>query len=648
MSRPLRPVSFVVLLAAGAATLSPAPASGQDLEDVLRGIQRFEELRNRFEEMEAERERQRNRGPNAPEERPVRPDVNPAAPPAGSPPGLYGRQTPGPQTSGPQTPFGSPYGAASPYTPASPYDRSYNSPYTPQYGPADRNPTGQPLFNGGAQNRPAVDDGLTFYVMRNPGVRAGKYQVQGVPGGAVSVWVLDDSDTGGRRRSDRRDPTADAESALLDAFRLIEASQKPLTDLRYFLQYTSQDGLLVPLGEARRLGQQAAAAEQQSAALLASLLPSTLSFASTDRRAGLGGEPDGADRLMTWTDTKWAAAESALRNYDGAVRGLTAAAARAGSWPAGKATDLRRLHARTLTALDRVRAARGRSRNGNATALPGLAANGRPQGGDDRLRLYALSGRLTEWTGALLSAIARDPLLPVAAETPGVRRGLHPLDAARRADASARDLAAALAEGADGRTISAADAAFEQAWADWNTVMGHDGHRHDGHRHDGGSGGFVSAYDRDGDQNEVAKAAETVELIHEALHAAVPRGGAFGNNAADAATDAARRAARSASALDAALRNADLRALRGDRQNFIAASGQLAAAAGYYARVIDSAAVGAASERRARGVLDAAYNDAAGGLNALANAGRRDSVAGLARDVLNDLNAWRSAVRSVN
>ena len=116
-----------------------------------------------------------------------------------------------------------------------------------------------------------------------------------------------------------------------------------------------------------------------------------------------------------------------------------------------------------------------------------------------------------------------------------------------------------------------------------------------------------------------------MEEVHDALHDAVPNAGVGGNNNGGnrgnggdpraRVVETARRAARSAAAFDRALPRLDLRALRENRAEFAAAAGQLSAAAGYYARVAETAPPGTDAERRARRVLEDAYDKADDGVD---------------------------------
>ena len=533
MSRPPRPLSAAAPFAAALALLLPASAAGQDLDEILRGVKKFREFAERFEELEdrldRERDRPRGPGPNVPpQDRPPRPDVNPAAPPGAGPPGLYG-PAPGP-------PYGPSYGSGPPYGPSSPYNpNSDPRRYDPRGG--NRVPQAPPGQGGPGQGAPglgaspgpssAAADGTT-YLMRNPGVRPGIYVVDGAPGGAVRVQVLDENDGFGRgprrdgagRDESRRAAEADAADAQAGAILALQAMFGPLRDLRYGLSWFPQESLNGSVEDARRVAQLTVRVEDQLRAAAKSLRPSTVAFATRGswappERGALERGVAGADRLAGWTDADWAVLEGTVRPFDEGLGGLTAAAEPKGAWLEIKTRQLGRLHARFRAALERLRAARGRLRRPGIGPRPGGAEDRRPIGGEDRLRLYALAVRLTEKTADLRAAVARDPLLPLAAAP--ADDTVRPLDAAERADAAALALAAALAEGAEGRIVSAADAAFEAAWADWNAARG------PGRRPTGAPvrDELPLANDATAGEDDVATAANAVHVIHEALHAVV-------------------------------------------------------------------------------------------------------------------------------
>ncbi|MFH5805240.1 hypothetical protein ACG2DA_14410, partial [Alienimonas sp. DA493] len=613
------------------------PAPGQDLDDILGRIKEFRQLRERWEELEDRGDRGRDRDREAEAQRRNGPDLRPG-PGSGPPSGLYGPGGAGRPGAYGQAPGRSgAYGPPNPYGPSSPYDAWQGSPLA-------QGPYGQNVVQPGRQAQGSAD--RTTYVMWNPGLRPGVYAMDGAPGGAVRVEVLaaDEVDRSRRRIEARREAEAAAAQAQEEAVQALEAMISPLRDLRYGLTYFS-----VVRGGVEAAQAQTGLATTVNDRLmrsLAALSPSSVTFASNDpwSRPKSGG--DGAERLTTWTDPAWAEAEEEIRLYARDLQDLTRTVAPMSDFFAVKTRQLDRLRGQLLTALDRLRAARNQLRRPGVGPWPGEAGDGRAAGGEDRLRLYALAARLTEQTSYLKSAVAMDPLRPVI----DAGRGATLMDLAERVDATARDLAAALAEGADNQSVSAADAAFESAWADWNAATGDAARPRAGSGWDGRIGQQkLLADDLTAGGDGVAEAAQRVELVHEALHDAVPRVGPRGDGGAGAVANAARTAERAATAFEAALPRADLRVLGGQsRDRFVAAIQQLSAATSYYVRIVEAAPIGSASERRARGVVEAAVTESFSGLEAIANSGRRDGAAAAARDLVNALETWRSAVRFAN
>ncbi|QDT15456.1 collagen-like domain-containing protein [Alienimonas californiensis] len=645
MSLPPRPTSAVLLLA-GIALLLPAPAAGQDLDEIVRGIRRFRELQERFEEYDDARDRERDR------ERRDQPNVNPNAPGPGASPGLYGpngQRGPDPR-SGPAYGSGSPYG----YGLEAPYGEGPSAPYgyrdfdgrglggpRSSYSPPRPGVGSTPTTSIGSPQGPSE---ATAYVMRNPPLRPARYRVDGLPGGAITVQVVDENESGGRRRDVRQSAEVDASQARNEAVQALEASLAPLRDLRYGLRWFSAEGLRGSNDEQRTFLRQIEILEGRAGAAARSLRPSYVAFASAEQRLLTPTGPGGADRLSAWTEADWAAVERDVYNYQVLVRANFERIGRKSAWFAVKIRELERLDVFLTAAMERLRTARGQLRRPDAVPWPGEVVGGRPAGGEDRLRLYALAARLTENTNYLLTAAAADPLLPIAVAPNGV--GL--MEAAERVDATARDLAATLAEGADSRTVSAADAAFESAWAAWNGARDRAGLQRVGEPGAAVRDQKLLTEDATAGGDEIAAAAAAIEAVHEALHAVVPQGGPPRDGGAAAAA-AAQQTVRAMTAFETALPRGDLGALRRQsHQSFLAAASQLSAAVGYYAQVVRAAPVGSPAERRARDVLDAAVRESADGLNDLANSGRRDPVAGAARDLLSALSAWEEAVRAAN
>ena len=656
-SSPVRLAPLAAVLAAAVGLLAPPPAAGQDLEELLEGVQRLRELRERL----------RDRGDDRPQNRPPQRPVDPNAP--GAPPGLYGPGSP----YGPASPYGpgSQYGSGSQYGrgpqngPGSPYGPGY--PYRPgeNYGPTG--PGTDPFAQNRRPSAPAAAAG-SQYVMRNPGVRAGVYDVNRAPGGAVSVRVVDENEFGRGDRGDagRRDAGARAARAAAAGRAAADRLIDVLRDPRYALRHADDGWGPGGTGAARRLADRGDDASVRVAALRDALRPGSVAFSGGDGlsggagRGGFGASTREPARLAGWTDAEFSRLRSAAPEAANAVRRIAAELAGVDPYLARRSAQLDRLTAAAGAAADLVGDARGRLRRPSDFPRPDEPAGGRAAGGEGRVGLFALAARLTERTAALAGAAADDPVLglrgavdgpagpaggaggaydALRAPGPGGFGGAPAADgavaAAARVDAAAVGLAAALGAGADDRALSAADADFERAWSAWGRA----------------AAGLPA-------DTPPGRAAAAVEEVHDALHDAVPNAGVGGNNNGGnrgnggdpraRVLEAARRAARSAAAFDRALPRLDLRALRENRAAFAAAAGQLSAAAGYYARVAETAPPGADAERRARRVLEDAYDKADDGLtDLLRGESRRDEAAALARDVLIDLQAWARAVREV-
>ena len=526
--------------------------------------------------------------------------------------------------------------------------------------------------------------------MRNPEVGSGTYQVDGAPGGAVAVRVLEERNLPDDRRGDgraaaRREAEAAASRAAVAVGAALGALASEVQDMQHLLTYTNSAGLGGGAeSQARGLARQAAQVQNRREALERAVRNSAVSFAADDgpgEAFGAFGETlrgghGGPDRLVVWGDAEFAAVEAAYREMDNAVRSFAGAMAGRHPWLRGRAAHLDRLNAGLRVAFENLRAARGRLRRPGEGPWPiSPDLGGGVVGGETRLRLYALATRLTERTSDLTVAVAADPLLPLAsppaARSPFDRdfggrgfddrgfdgRGFDdrggnagaqpvaPLAAAVAVNATAQELAAALATGAGGRALSDADAHFERAWSAWQAAYRS---AYGGAAGDAPPGGGLPADQIPPGSAPVRAAVRGVEEVHDALHAQVPAdgpGGGRNGNRGVTPAEAAGRVSRSASALTQALPRLDLRALRGqNRDQFAAAAARLSAAAGYYESVLRNAAPGSAAERRARRVLAEAYDDALDGLRDLSANGRRDQAASLARDLLNDLRTWANAV----
>lgn len=665
--------SLVATFVAGAVLLLPAPrpAAGQDFEDVIRGIRQFRDLQERFEEREDDRRDRDNRDRND------RRNVDPRG--RSGPPGLYGPGAP----SGPGSPYesrsGSQFGQSGPYGPNAPYGYGPQAPYDYQFpGSEPRNERFSPINYlapqrpGGNAVQPPGPEAFSdadppgapdarIYMMRNPEMRSAEYRLDGLPGGPLTVQTVNDSDGEYGRGRGRARLAAEAEAA-----RAAAAARRALNDLvdalrdpRYALRYANAEA---PggAGRGRNLASQGIDAMEKAIALSRALRPGLVTFVAAGEVNGFGAGGESV-RLAGWSDQEFAQIEAAFRAFEQTTPRWAAEIAPVHNYLRLRASKIDRLRLAVDASISRLRTARRQLRRPGIGPRP-EAIGDRPVGGEDRLRLFALSARLTERAADLSDAALADPVLTSASGgaggfvSPAAGGGLDalrgpdfgnpgfgggnvaaaddPVQAAARVESTALAIAAALAGGADGRTVSAADADFERALSEWNAAM----------RAATGAVGPTAA---------TARAFASVEEVHRALHGEVPQtppgGGNGGGNGNLTVRGTAASLARSATDFARQVPRLDLRALgRTNPREFAAAANGLSAAAGYYSAVAAEAPPGAAVERQARGVLESAVDSARPGLKALSGGGRRDNAANLARNVLNDLSNWQSAIRSTN
>ncbi|NNJ27229.1 hypothetical protein [Alienimonas chondri] len=624
-----------LVLAVGVALLLPAPATGQDFDDLIKGFKELRDVKERFEDLEEkldrERDRMRERERDAEAQRRNPPDVRPGTPPAGGPSGLYG-PNPAPRPAGsaeaPSQYGPGWYGPASPYAPPGSPGLSGGGPLSGGTNPLLGRPN--PGFDALAAADPPGTADAAVYIMRNPTLRTGRYQVTGVPGGPVAVQPVPEQTNAASFDQNVARGLRDAAGAQIVARQTLNEIADKLQDVRYALRRSGSD---FPGGTnaARGLADRAEDAAASTVALAEAFRPENATFVSIRE---LGADGPNAVRLAVWSDRDYARLEAAFQAFEATVPRLAGDLANASPYLSQRAAEIDRLHLAVDGCFDQLRGVRGRLPQPGGPLGAGIL-NRRPVGGEERLHLFALAARLTERTADLVDAAAADPLLGLQARirAASLFDGANaasddPVVAATQVEGASLALAAALAEGADGETVAAADVEFERAWSEWQTI-------------------FEASVGRTGPTPETQAAVAAIEEVHDALHGAVPAAPGGGNGGGQNPAAAATRLATSAADFARQAPQLNLDALRRTNRNqFLTAASGLSAAAGYYAAVSSNAPVGSPGERRARGVLEASINDVADGLNELTAGGRGDAAANLARGLLADLSYWQSAVRT--
>lgn len=647
--RPLRPPAILRPLAMllGAALLAPA-AAGQDLGELLDRLRDLRELRDRLED----RDEPARPDPGRDRDREVVP-----ADPRSAPPGLYGGYG--------GRPYGGSYGGN--------YGGGEDGPRyggSPGYGrPGAGSSYGQgPWGDGGAYGPAApfsggADDdfvrGGGEWVMRSAAVNPGRYRVNEVPGGPVTVRVVPAADDRGADRGRGGDPfgrdpldrrarpgneaavfaqAREANRQAAEIGRVAAAVADPLRDVRYGLQFAADPNRG---GRGRR---DDFAAELARRADDAERLRAALAAAARAGRRTSAGEVRSGEEFNNLGD--------AAKAFDGQLHRLAEPIESRvqDPWLRGKAAELERLDGELHAAYAAMEAARQAIRD--LQNAPGGGAPGRPGGTDDdgvgRVKLFALAARLTENTALLRRAVSAAEGGSYAGGyggAGGVRSygndildyrtgsayrggsyGGGSLDGGGataltrltdRLDADAVALRRALAEAATVAEVAAADDAFERTWRSWQTAA-------------------AGRYPADHPVREAGRAVDAVDRrLVTGVRAATRPG------RPDRVGAAAVGLNRAATAFAAELPRFKL----ADDRQFVRDVDRLAAAADYYASVARRNAAGEGDEPRARQALEAAFAPLDQPLRNLADRPRDNEAGDLAREILKAHDDWRDRLR---
>ena len=619
--------SFRPLAALTAAALLVPAASGQDFGDLLDRLRDLRELRDRLEN----RDDRNDRDADPP---PPRFDGNRGVVPVdprSAPPGLYGGSggayRPRTEPNRPGDSYGGAYGrgagpsyggAGSPYGPASPYD-----------GRGDED-----FVRGGGE-----------WVMRSAAVNPGRYRVNEVPGGPVTVRVVAaaggsynpgrlgdpfgrgplDRDTRAGNDAARFAQSREANRQAAEIGRVAAAIADPLRDVRYGLQFAADPNRG---GRGRR---DDFAADLARRAEDAERLRAALADAARAGRRTSAGEVRSGEEFQRLGE--------AAKAFDGQLHRLAEPIENRvqDPWLRGKAGQLERLDGELHAAYAAMEAARQTIRD--LQNAPAGVDRGRDDRGDDgvgRVKLFALAARLTENTAALRRAVSAADGGSwgngYGGETfggnnygSGYRGNSYRPDPGAttltrltdRVDADAVALRRTLAEGATAAEVAAADDAFERAWRDWQAAAGG---RFPSDHPVRAAGRAVDAVDR-----------RLVTGVRETARPGRPgRLGAAAVGLNRAATAFARELPRFKLADDRELvRNVD----------------RLAAAADYYANVARRNDVGEGDEPRARQSLEAAFGPLDDPLQTLADRPRDNEAGDLAREIQKARDDWRDRLR---